>query len=223
MNEAVPVIREIDASIPDLRTLKEAASLILAGEVVVYPTDTAYGLAADALSEPAIRKLFSLKGRPPDRPVHIVVPFISEADKYAWLDDVACYLAWRFLPGPLTLVLPRKLSVPDLLVAGGETVGIRIPDNRVALELARFAGRPLTATSANVSDMPTTYSVAEVLAQFRGRAEQPALVLDQGPLESLGTSTVLDLTVKPPRVLREGRIRELEIFDALRDFGVESI
>jgi L-threonylcarbamoyladenylate synthase len=211
-------IEKVDAASPDLKVLERAAKLVKRGDVIVCPTDTGYAFSADALDPRAVAKVFHLKGRAYSNPVHIAVNSIIEAEKYALFTAAARYLASRYLPGALTLVLPKKEIVPPMLVAGLDTVGIRIPDNRVMLLLAEMTGRPLTATSANISGRPGTYSVGEVLAQLGDNLSQVALVLDQGPLPSRGLSTIVDLSVSPPQLVRQGRISWLEVHEALNMF-----
>jgi L-threonylcarbamoyladenylate synthase len=118
----------------------------------------------------------------------------------------------------LTIVLKKKEIVPPMLVAGLDTVGIRVPDNNIILKLAEMTGRPLTATSANISGRPGTYSIEEVVAQLGDSLAQVALVLDQGPLKSRELSTIIDLSVSPPQLIRQGRISWLEIRETLSLF-----
>lgn len=213
-------VRVIDGQNPDIKVLEEAASLIIKGYILVCPTDTGYAFAANALDTVAIQKVFTLKKRSVDNPIHMAVSEIKEAIKYAHIDKVAKVLAREFLPGALTLVLPRKEIVPALLTGGRDTIGIRIPDNQAILTLARMVDRPLTTTSANISGMATTYTVKEIIDQLGDSISQIALILDQGLLPSIGTSTIVDLTIKPPQILRQGRIGESEISGILRSIKV---
>ena len=208
-------IVNIDANNPDAKIIEEAASLILKGEAIVCPTDSGYALSADALNKEALRKVFAIKGRDFANPIHIAVNDLEEAENYAEVSDAARCLAEKFLPGALTIVLPRKQTVPSLLTAGLPTVGIRIPNNRVILALARLACRPLTTTSANISGMDTPFSAQEAVDRLKTAISQIALVLDQGPLAPLGTSTLVDLSVTPPRILRQGQIKDEDIIRAL--------
>jgi L-threonylcarbamoyladenylate synthase len=207
--------RKIDASNPDEKILEHAASLIMKGEVIVCPTDSGYAFSANALDTRAVAKVFSLKGRTSSNPVHIAVNSIEEAEKYAYLNDATRYLAAHYLPGALTLVLPKKDVIPSALVAGLNTVGIRVPDNRVILRLVEIAGKPLTATSANISGRPATYSVEEVAAQLGENLQLVAMVLDQGPLKVREVSTIVDLSSTPPQLIRQGRISWLEVRETL--------
>ena len=201
----------IDAAKPAPELLERAARLIAGGKVIVCPTDTGYALSANALDVVAVTRVFNLKGRVYSNPIHVAVNSMEMAEKYAVINRAARELARRFLPGALTLVLPRREIVPALLVAGRDTIGIRIPDNKVILTLAALAGVPLTATSANVSGQPAPYSVVEIIEQLGELAGEVALFLDQGQLPTPELSTVIDLTVDPPRLLRPGKISWTEI------------
>lgn len=204
-------IEAINANNPAPKIIKRAARLIAKGKVIVCPTDTGYAFAANAIDPRAVVKVFELKGRSYSNPIHVAVGSIEAAEKYAYFSKTDEYLARRFLPGALTLVLPKKEIIPSLLVAGGETIGIRIPDNRVILDLAAMTNLPLTATSANISGRPTPYSAQEVIDQLGEAIKNVALVLDQGPLPIRGLSTIVDLTVSPPQLIRQGQVSWLEL------------
>lgn len=209
-------IEKIDAGNPDDRVLKQAARLIIKGAVLVCPTDTGYAFSANALDTRAVARVFDLKGRLYSNPIHIAVSSIEEAEKYAHVNEVARHLASHFLPGALTLVLPKRGTIPAMLVAGRDTIGIRIPDNRVILNLAEMAERPLTTTSANISGRPTPYAAEEVMEQLGEAIQGVALILDQGPLAPRELSTIVDLTVSPPQLIRQGHVSWLEIREVLK-------
>ncbi|HUT68107.1 MAG TPA: L-threonylcarbamoyladenylate synthase [Dehalococcoidales bacterium] len=211
-------VEKIDAARPDKELLERAARLINGGEVVVCPTDTGYAFSANALDTRAIAKVFHLKGRSYSNPIHVAVSSIEEAGKYAYVDDTARYIAGHYLPGALTLVLRKKEIVPPMLVAGLDTIGIRIPDNRVILRLVEMTGHPLTTTSANISGRPGAYSAEEVLAQLGENIREVALILDQGPVKTRELSTIVDLTVSPPQLIRQGRVSWLELREVLKRF-----
>ena len=172
-------------------------------------------MPANALDTRAVTKVFGLKGRAFSNPIHIAVGSIEEAENYAQVTEAARYLAGHYLPGALTLVLKKKETVPSLLVAGLNTVGIRIPDNKVMLRLVAKVGKPLTTTSANISGKPTPYAVEEITAQFGDNLAKVALILDQGPLARRDLSTIVDLSVSPPQLIRQGRISWLDIREKL--------
>jgi L-threonylcarbamoyladenylate synthase len=205
------VIEKIDAGAPDIKVLERAARLVNRGEVVVCPTDTGYAFSANALDARAVAKVFHLKGRAYTNPIHLAVTSIEEAERYAHVDEVARELARRFLPGALTLVLPKKEIIPSILVAGMNTVGIRIPDDRIMLELLARAGRPLTTTSANISGQPTPYSVEEIVEKMGDNIKGIAMILDRGPISRHELSTVVDLTASPPQLIRQGLVSWLEV------------
>ena len=206
----------VDPHKPDKKILEQAASLLLKGEVIVCPTDTGYALSADALNEEALQKVFAIKGRAFNNPMHVAVSDLEEAEKYADVSSAARILAHKFLPGALTIVLPRKKTVPNLLTAGLPTIGIRIPDSQCILALTRMVRRPLTTTSANISGKETPFTAQEAIERLGESIDLVALVLDQGPIPGTETSTLLDLSVSPPRILRQGRIKEEEIMAVLR-------
>ena len=174
--------------------LARAAELLDAGQIVAFPTDTVYGVGVAASHPQRVDALFALKARPVDRRIPILVADVAQVVDAGWeVDERARGLADRFWPGALTLVLPRS----------GATQAFRVPDHPVALDLIRRAG-PLFATSANVSDEPDTLGADEVLIAFATRQDDLAAVVDGGPVPGGVASTVLDLSVSPARVLRQG-------------------
>ena len=184
--------------------VQRAANLLRAGEVAALPTETVYGLAANALDEKAVAKIFEIKSRPADNPiiVHIVGAEMAARCVTAW-PDPAEKLARAFWPGPLTLVLPRAKEIPDLVAAGGPTVGIRWPGHPFIQAVIRECGFPLAAPSANLSNRTSPTNAAHVRDQLGDRIQ---LIVDGGQSQVGIESTVLDLTVSPPRVLRPGMI-----------------
>jgi L-threonylcarbamoyladenylate synthase len=207
-------IERINPAEPEEKILEHAARLINKGEVIVCPTDTGYAFSANALDIRAITKVFALKDRTFSNPIHIAVASFEEAENYAYVTEAARYLAAHYLPGALTLVLKKKESIPSLLVANRNTIGIRIPNNQVILRLAAKVGKPLTTTSANISGKPATYAVSEIVAQF-GETLPVPLALDQGALPGRDLSTIIDLSVSPPELIRQGRLSWLDIRDVL--------
>ncbi len=205
----------VDAENPSFRIIEQAARLIARGEVIVCPTDTGYAFAANAIDVSAITRVFDLKGRSFANPIHLAVSSLEEAGKYAYLNENARQLAGRFLPGALTMVLPKREIIPALLVAGMDTIGIRIPGNRVILELADLAKLPITTTSANISGEPTPYHVSEIARQLGSDFGNISMVLDVGEIQPPELSTIVDLTVEPPQLLRQGRIGWGEICQVL--------
>lgn len=171
---------------------------------MAFPTETVYGLGADGTSPAAVRRIFAAKGRPGDNP--LILHIAMAADLHALVRSVpreANILAREFWPGPLTMVLPRAASVPDAVTAGLDTVAVRMPSHPVALALIRAAGVPVAAPSANRSGRPSPTRAEHVLADLEGRIE---VILDAGPTGVGLESTVLDLTVSPPMILRPGGV-----------------
>lgn len=188
----------------DGAVLEEAARRLVGGGLVAFPTDTLYGLAAVASQDGAVRRLFEVKGRPPDRPVPLLVASVGDAERVAAsIPAAARRLMEACWPGGLTIVLNRNPDFHSAALAGGETVAVRVPAHPVALDLLRRVGEPLTGTSANVSGQPPPTTAAEVHRQLGGRVD---LVVDDGPSPGGIGSTVVDCTVDPPRVLREGAV-----------------
>jgi L-threonylcarbamoyladenylate synthase len=192
----------IDSATPAEHVIAEAAAVIRAGGLVAFPTETVYGLGANALDAVAVRRIFSAKGRPASDPLIAHVAAVEDvAQVAAALPQVAHELAQRFWPGPLTLVLPRHVRVPSEVTAGGSTVAVRVPNHPVALALLAAAGLPIVAPSANLFSRPSPTTAAHVLEDLQGRVD---LVLDGGATTVGVESTVVDLTVDPPAVLRPG-------------------
>jgi L-threonylcarbamoyladenylate synthase len=180
------------------------------GGIVLYPTDTVYGLAVDATNADAIEHLKQLKGRDEKKPISITVSDMEMAQHYAVLTPLAQVLAQTFLPGALTIVLEARNTLPSTLIAGTGTVGVRIPAHKGALSLVRAFGKPITATSANVANMGAQESPEKILAQFGERAKMIATVIDEGS-HSAVASSVVDARGAVPIVLREGAVPTGEI------------
>ncbi len=193
----------VDASAP-AAAVADAAAVLEAGGVVAFPTETFYGLGVAALDAAAVRRLFTLKGRPESRPILVLVDDPARIERFALLTTPARELIARHWPGALTLVLPARPAVPSELTGGTGTIGVRQPAHPVARALAAALAAPITAPSANLTGETPPTSVAEVLQVFDGRIE---LVLDGGPTPGGLPSTVVDVTVDPPRVLRAGAVR----------------
>ena len=188
-----------------------AAGVLRAGGVIVYPTDTLYGLGADALSDDAIAKVYAIKGRDPQKPIHCIVANLDMAAEYAEVNDAARKLAEKFLPGPLTMILKKRADVDPALSRGRNEFGIRIPNNEFCLELARTYGKPFTTTSANSAGQATGNSIDVIKAQLGASAAGIDLWVDAGVLPESAPSTVVNLVSGFPSVLREGAIPSADI------------
>lgn len=200
---------KIDSSNIDIEKLKEAAELLRTGSVVAIPTETVYGLGANALNPDAVKKIYKAKGRPSDNPL---IVHIAEKEKvYEFAEDIsekAVILMDKLWPGPLTLVLKKSPVIPEIITASLDTVAIRMPGHPVARELIRLAGVPVAAPSANTSGRPSTTTAQHVLDDMAGKIE---MVVDAGVSQVGLESTVLDVSVDPPVLLRPGGITPSQI------------
>lgn len=181
--------------------IEDAAAAIRAGDLVVYPTETVYGLGADALDARAVARVFDVKGRDRSDPVSMALPDVGAALEYVTADERERAFMEAFLPGPVTVVLRRREAVPDVLAAGHECVGVRVPDHPVALSLLREVA-PITATSANVSGQGSATRLGDVHAPVR---EAAAVLLDGGETPG-GGSTVVDPSTG--EIHRRGRLAD---------------
>ena len=182
--------------------ISAAADILRQGGLIGIPTETVYGLGANALDEDAVRKIFEAKGRPQDNPLIIHIPGPQWLPRYC--EDVpplAYTLARKFWPGPLTMILKRKKIIPDATTAGLDTVGVRCPDHQVTLAIIRESGVPIAAPSANTSGRPSCTTAADVMEDMEGKIDA---VVDGGPCQVGVESTIIDLTCEPPRLLRPG-------------------
>ena len=188
------------------QAVESAVKMLLAGEVVVLPTETVYGLGANALDEKAVASIFEIKGRPAHNPiiVHVASLEMARGCVASW-PDLAEKLARAFWPGPLTLVLPRAERIPSIVTAGGATVGIRWPSHPLAQAIIRECGFPLAMPSANLSNQLSPTNADHAAKSLGNRVP---VIIDGGQCQVGIESTVLDLTVSPPRVLRPGIIHD---------------
>jgi L-threonylcarbamoyladenylate synthase len=186
-------------------TMQRVLSALRTGGMIVYPTDTAYGLGVDALNEDAIGKIFIVKKRV-QKALPVIVANLTMLKTIAEVNPLGLKLAKKYWPGPLTIIFKKKPSVPLSLTLGMDTIGVKIPKSPVALEILKAFGRPLTSTSANISGTANNYTVDDVLKQFRDQESRPDLVLDGGALDEIPVSTVVDTTKGSIRVLRKGPV-----------------
>jgi L-threonylcarbamoyladenylate synthase len=184
--------------------IAQAARLLTAGGLVVFPTDTVYGIGAHAFDRGAIKRLYAAKMRPRDKAIPVLLASAADLSLVARrVPSLARRLAEAFWPGALTIVLPRHPALPAALTGGGDSVAIRVPDHPAARALIEALAAPLAGTSANLSGQPSPITAEEAAAQLGGRVE---LILDGGPCAGGVPSTVLDLTCDPPCVLRAGPV-----------------
>ena len=202
-------ILRVDPHAPHGDAIARAARVLQAGGLAAFPTETVYGLGANALDAAAVAKIFAAKGRPAKNPIIVHVASLEDAKKLVsvW-PDIAQKLAERFWPGPLTLVLPKQPGVPDVVTAGGATVALRVPAHAVALALLRACGLPLAAPSANRSTELSPTTADHVLGSLSDRID---LILDAGPTPGGLESTVVDLTCMPACLLRPGLLTRSDL------------
>ena len=195
--------------------LSYAVEVLKNGGLVAVPTDTVYGLAGNGLSAGTVERIYEVKDRPSIKPIILLVSDMSVAEKVCTeIPEAARRLAEKFWPGPLSFILGKGDIVPDIVAAGGKTVGVRCPNHPKTLELLRLAGVPAAAPSANISGLPSPKSAEETLKYFDGIIE---CVIDGGVCALGFESTVIDLTVEPFKILRHGALSEDEIWRALED------
>ncbi len=189
-----------------------AAEIIREGGLVAFPTETVYGLGANALNAEAIKKIYEAKGRPLDNPVIVHVAGMEMLESVAVATRRARVLMGRFWPGPLTLVLKKSKALPKATTAGLDTVAVRMPRNRVALDLIASSGVPIAAPSANISGRPSPTSAQHVLQDLSGKIDA---ILDGGTASIGVESTVLDLTSRVPTILRPGGLTAEELYKVI--------
>ena len=200
METKVAIIKDIKK---DIKFMEEAAEVIRAGGIVAFPTETVYGLGANALNEESVKKIFIAKGRPQDNPliVHVSSKDISSLVKE--VPPIAQKLIDKFWPGPLTVILEKKDIIPNVTSANLNTIGIRMPNSEIALKLIELAERPIAAPSANISGRPSPTEVERCVEDLNGRVDY----IIGGESSDIGVeSTIVDCTVNPPLVLRPGGI-----------------
>ena len=191
--------------------ISKAVKALSDGKIVVYPTDTLYGIGADIYNEKAINQVFEIKKRLKTDPLSVAVSRFSEIEKIAFVDDKTKELAEVFLPGKLTIILNKKDVVPDFVTGGLDKIAIRIPDNKIALELLSKFG-PLTATSANIHGEKTPGIINDIIMQFK---DNIAVYLDDGCFKGK-SSTIVDATSKKFKIIREGAISKDKILDMMQ-------
>jgi len=190
----------------------EIIAALKAGELVIYPTDTLYGVGADPFNEGSVKKVFVAKGRPFDMPLSIAVSSEKMMESVAVLNDKARTGIRKFLPGPLTVMLTKKPSIPDILTSGSNQIGIRIPDHPLALRIIDKFG-PVTSTSANLHSHPDPVEAAAAAKELK---EHARICVDCGKTKYSGPSTIVDISEGEVEVIRKGVVSQEEIENALR-------
>lgn len=187
----------------DKEVLSQAAACLAGGGLVAFPTETVYGLGADALNSEAAAKIYAAKGRPSDNPLIVHIANVEDMDKIAYVNEQARVLAQAFWPGPLTIILPKKDIVPHGTTGGLDTVAIRMPSHPVALELIRSSGVYVAAPSANTSGRPSPTKAEHVIEDMTGKIDY---IVDGGAVGIGIESTIVDVSGEVPTILRPGFI-----------------
>lgn len=195
------MILKLNTTRPQKRHIRKAVEILRAGGIVVYPTDTVYGIGCDLSDRKALRRLIEIKDRPKKKPFSLIWPDFQDLSRYAILSNYAYKTMRRFLPGPYTFIVHASKEIPKLMVSKQKTVGIRIPDNPIVLDLVQEFGGPLCTTSVTL-DKDEAVQDPEVIHDRLG--SQIDLVLDGGKAVTVH-STVVDLTVDPPALIRAGK------------------
>ena len=184
--------------------LEQAAELIKQGKIVVFPTETVYGIGTNGLDENAVKKLYEVKQRPLNKPISLLVSNMEMVNLIAKdITEVEYKIMEKFFPGPLTIILKKKEIVPDILTAGQNTVGVRMPSGEIARKLLEYANIPIAAPSANISGMPSGINLQEIKKQFKGKVDY---FIDGGNSELGISSTIVQVVDGKPQILRQGSI-----------------
>ncbi|MBO5767017.1 MAG: threonylcarbamoyl-AMP synthase [Clostridia bacterium] len=191
---------KIDEKNIDMNIIKAASDALKNGGLAVFPTETVYGIGADAFNERALKSLYAKKQRPLDKPLLMHICGLEMAEEIAYLDENARELIRRFSPGPLTLVVKRKPCIPEIAVSGGDTVGLRFPSNKIFIELSKAFGKPIAATSANISGFDSAKNASELDAV----KDVADIIIDGGDCELGLESTIVSLVSDRPKLLRLG-------------------
>ncbi len=197
------IVRQIDQLSPDQETLEYAAKMIEAGAIIVFPSDSSYGLATNPHNSEATKRLFKVKERPYEKNISCVFRSIEQFGLWAEVGPTQQRILERNLPGPFTFILKARVACP----LEGDSIGVRIPDSSLTKALAHVLDIPFTATSANRSGLEPAYSLSDIYQQFDGQIFQPDLILDAGKLPQYPASAVIDIRGKKPLTLREGVAR----------------
>lgn len=203
------IIKNMDKNNIDIESVSIAADILRSGGLVAFPTETVYGLGANALNEKAVRGIFAAKGRPSDNPLIVHVSHIDMVKGLVKdIPELALKLMERFWPGPLTLIMEKSSCVPEIITAGLITVAVRMPAHPIALKIIEESKVPVAAPSANISGKPSPTEAKHVIEDLMGKVE---LIIDGGSSQIGLESTVLDLTVSPPMILRPGGITKEQL------------
>lgn len=200
----------------EYKKLKKPAKIIKNGGIVVFPTETVYGIGTNGLDEKAIKKLYEVKQRPLNKPISLLVSNIDMINEIAKnITKLEYALIKEFFPGPLTIVLKKKDIVPNILTANNDTVGIRMPENEIALKLIEYAGVPIATPSANISGQPSGTNLENIMKDFYGKADY---FINGGQSKIGFASTIIQVIDNVPHILRKGSISEDQIKEFCKNF-----
>lgn len=193
------------------KNLKIAANIIKKGGIVIFPTETVYGIGTNGLDEEAVKKLYEVKDRPLNKPISLLVSNFDMINQVAKdITEMEYKIMKNFFPGPLTIILNKKSCVPDILTAKGNTVGIRMPDNEIALKLIELSGVPIATPSANISGKPSGIDIEDIKKDFEGKVD---LFIDSGKSKIGNGSTIVKVEDNEIKILRQGIITKEQIED----------
>ena len=193
--------------------LDECVEIIKKGGLVIFPTETVYGIGTNAYCEDSVKKIYEVKQRPDEKPLSILVSDISEISKYGYVDNEnEKKIIEKFMPGPLTIILKKREGVFDYISSGKDTIGIRIPDNEIIKKILDEAKIPIVAPSANISGKPSGIVMDEILKDFYGKVD---VCVDGGKAQLGESSTIVQIIDNKPVILREGKIKLEEISKCL--------
>lgn len=213
------IIKTIDKNNIDIESISIAADILRSGGLVAFPTETVYGLGANALNEKAVSGIFAAKGRPSDNPLIVHVSNIDMVkDLVNNIPELALKLMEMFWPGPLTLIMEKSSRVPEIITAGLSTVAVRMPSHPIALKIIEESKVPVAAPSANISGKPSPTEAKHVIEDLMGKVE---LIIDGGSSQIGLESTVLDLTVSPPMILRPGGITKEQLEEVIGKVNID--
>ena len=197
----------------DESEIKKIAQNIKNGKIVVFPTETVYGIGTNGLSKEAIENLFKIKQRPKEKPISLLVSDINMIDKVAKeINDIEYKLIKKFMPGPVTIILRKKELIPNILTNGSEFVGIRIPDDEIAIKLIEYSGVPIATTSANISGKEANTNLKDIMIELKDKVDY---YIDGGISKIGRASTVIKVEDNKIKILREGSITKEQLINAL--------
>ncbi len=186
------------------KEIEKAAELIKKGKIVIFPTETVYGIGVNGLDSNAVKKLYEIKKRPLNKPISLLVSDMEMVEQIARdITDVEYQIMKTFFPGPLTIILKKKEIVPDIVTSGSDTVGIRMPSEKIAIEIVKQAGVPIATPSANISGKPSGTNIKSIMQDFEGKVD---FFIDGGESKLGIGSTIVQVINEEPKILREGSI-----------------